>query len=271
VATLGIALAFTFGCSSGGDGSGEQSYNYCVTAGNTCHTGPFTASTCTGQLSNSCPNNNGNVSSSSIIGGGSSSSKNNSSSSSNSSGSGGDILGSCTVNDIELFGNLCVENVSQAECSSEGGTFNSGSCNLTSYPYCLGVTGNSIMFCYLIGSDVPTKADCPNPGLFLSSATCGGSIGSCTITSTTNIKWCQEIPQNLCNVYQRMYKLTNVSDANVNFNSSGECDISQYPCCFSEVSNIRYLDDSGFSKSDCFSEGGMLGNTATCELYSQYQ
>ncbi|MDR2583726.1 MAG: hypothetical protein LBC75_09625 [Fibromonadaceae bacterium] len=53
-----LALAFTFSCSSddgGGSGGYELSYNYCITASNTCLTGPFTASTCTGQLSNTCP------------------------------------------------------------------------------------------------------------------------------------------------------------------------------------------------------------------------
>jgi len=55
-----LALAFTFGCSSddgGGNSSGgsEQSYNYCITADG-CLPGPFTASTCNGQLSNGCPN-----------------------------------------------------------------------------------------------------------------------------------------------------------------------------------------------------------------------
>jgi len=89
VAGILLALALTFSCSSGG-GSSEQSYSYCIIAGNTCLTGPFTASTCTGQLSNSCPNG----SSPSI--GGSSSSVGSSSSKGSSSSSGGG--GSFNVN-----------------------------------------------------------------------------------------------------------------------------------------------------------------------------
>jgi len=71
-ASLVLAMVLTFSCSSDDDGDGnEPSYNYCITADNTCLTGPFTASTCTGQPSNSCPYSN---SSSSVTGGGSSSS-----------------------------------------------------------------------------------------------------------------------------------------------------------------------------------------------------
>jgi len=87
MAILGIALAFTFSCSSvddilGNDSSsstspngGEQSYNYCITAAG-CLPGPFTASTCTGQLSNGCPNGSSPSagSSSSVKSGGGSSS-----------------------------------------------------------------------------------------------------------------------------------------------------------------------------------------------------
>jgi len=56
-ATFGLAITFTFlSCSSDDDGGNkEQSYDYCITADNTCLVGPFTASTCKGQLSNSCP------------------------------------------------------------------------------------------------------------------------------------------------------------------------------------------------------------------------
>ena len=66
-AVFGLALAFPFSCSinlngdgnlsssSGGTG-GEQSYNYCITALG-CIPGPFTASICSGQLANGCPNN----------------------------------------------------------------------------------------------------------------------------------------------------------------------------------------------------------------------
>jgi len=54
-AAFGLALALTFSCSSGGGGSSEQSYNYCVMEDDTCLAGPFTASTCKYQLSNSCP------------------------------------------------------------------------------------------------------------------------------------------------------------------------------------------------------------------------
>jgi uncharacterized protein (TIGR02145 family) len=53
-----LALAFTFSCSGGDDlpnGGNEPSYGYCIKADNTCLTGPFTASTCNGQLSNNCP------------------------------------------------------------------------------------------------------------------------------------------------------------------------------------------------------------------------
>jgi len=56
-AGISLALSFTFGCSSGGGGgeSSEQSYKYCITADG-CLPGPFTTSTCRGQLSNGCPN-----------------------------------------------------------------------------------------------------------------------------------------------------------------------------------------------------------------------
>jgi len=66
-AILALALAFIFGCSSPGgsgfvsnpsssSGGNETSFAYCITALG-CLPGPFTASTCTGQLSNSCPTN----------------------------------------------------------------------------------------------------------------------------------------------------------------------------------------------------------------------
>jgi uncharacterized protein (TIGR02145 family) len=54
-AALGFAITFTFSCSSGGGGD-EQSYKYCITSDYGCLPGPFTASNCNGQLSNSCPN-----------------------------------------------------------------------------------------------------------------------------------------------------------------------------------------------------------------------
>ena len=62
-ASISLALGFTFGCSSddgggnsGGNNINEPSYNYCIIGGNTCLTGPFTASDCNGQVSNTCPN-----------------------------------------------------------------------------------------------------------------------------------------------------------------------------------------------------------------------
>jgi len=54
-ASISFALAFTFSCSGDDSDSNEQSYKYCIKADNTCLTGPFTASTCNGQPSNSCP------------------------------------------------------------------------------------------------------------------------------------------------------------------------------------------------------------------------
>jgi len=69
-AAFGLALAFAFSCSSNDSGSGEQSYKYCVMADNTCLAGPFTVSTCSSQLSNSCPDG-----STPIVGGSSSSRK----------------------------------------------------------------------------------------------------------------------------------------------------------------------------------------------------
>ena len=74
MAAFGLALAFIFSC-SGNDGGGEQSYDYCITSDNACLAGPFTTSTCTGQLSNSCPNgSNPSVGGSSSSGGDGSSS-----------------------------------------------------------------------------------------------------------------------------------------------------------------------------------------------------
>ena len=67
-AILALASAFIFSCSSpggsgfsnspssGSSGGNEVSYEYCITALG-CLPGPFTASTCGGQLSNSCPTN----------------------------------------------------------------------------------------------------------------------------------------------------------------------------------------------------------------------
>ena len=75
MAILGIALAFTFSCSLPDDNGGnETSYDWCITANNTCLAGPHTTSTCNGQLSNSCPNPSGSSPSSSPSVGGSSSS-----------------------------------------------------------------------------------------------------------------------------------------------------------------------------------------------------
>jgi hypothetical protein len=190
-------------------------------------------------------------------------------------GNGGDgnILGSCTGTIAELgLSDVCAENVSQAKCSSKdkGGNFSSGGCNETLYPYCfLGVVeGNLFNRCDLVGSvSVPTKADC-HTNFFTSYATCGGSIGSCVL-SLGQVSYCQEMPQNLCNMNQRAYG--NETSVSVNF-SSGECNILQYPCCISISGDRRiYYFDSGFSKNNCFSERGMLLNAATCDFNSQNQ
>jgi len=67
VAIIGFSLT---GCDNGSGGN-ETSYDYCITASG-CLPGPFTASTCTGQLSNSCPNGSSpSVGGSSSSGGGS--------------------------------------------------------------------------------------------------------------------------------------------------------------------------------------------------------
>jgi len=78
-AGFALAMALTIGCSSdndepnngtsspNGNGGGEPNYNYCI-VGNSCLTGPFTASTCNGQVSNSCPNNPNQSSSSDFTG-----------------------------------------------------------------------------------------------------------------------------------------------------------------------------------------------------------
>ena len=54
-AILAVALTFTFSCYLDGINSNDTSYDYCITADNKCLTGPFTASTCSGQPSNNCP------------------------------------------------------------------------------------------------------------------------------------------------------------------------------------------------------------------------
>jgi len=63
VATLGLALAFTFSCSSGGvdnpdlassSSGSEQYYKFCI-KGIVCEKGSFTISTCDGEASNRCP------------------------------------------------------------------------------------------------------------------------------------------------------------------------------------------------------------------------
>ncbi|MDR2593823.1 MAG: hypothetical protein LBC87_03535 [Fibromonadaceae bacterium] len=135
-----FALTFTFGCSSddggGNDGSiskpssssaprivkssssmlssssgSEQSYKYCITADG-CLDGPFTASTCTGQLSNSCPNG-----SSPSVGGQSSSITRISSSSMNNSSSSSEKGSSSSV----------ANNSSSSAQNGSGITFNENS------------------------------------------------------------------------------------------------------------------------------------------------
>jgi len=48
-----LALSFLFSCSDYSDD--ETLYSYCI-IGNQCHDGPFTISSCSGQVSNSCSN-----------------------------------------------------------------------------------------------------------------------------------------------------------------------------------------------------------------------
>jgi len=132
-----LALVFTFSCSSNYSGSGEQSYNYCIMAGNTCLAGPFTASTCTGQLSNSCPkssNSSGGGSSSSRTGMFSSGVNNGSSSSVKSSSSiqTGIIRGTPVTYKGETYNTVVIDNqtwmarnlnydVEGSRCYGEGG------------------------------------------------------------------------------------------------------------------------------------------------------
>jgi len=54
-AALMLAITFTFSCYLEGNNSDDTSYEYCITTDNKCLTGPFTASTCSGQPSNNCP------------------------------------------------------------------------------------------------------------------------------------------------------------------------------------------------------------------------
>ncbi|MDR2594328.1 MAG: hypothetical protein LBC87_06125 [Fibromonadaceae bacterium] len=116
-----LALGFVFSCSTGS--GGEQSYEYCIMANNTCLIGPFTASTCTGQLSNSCPNgSNPSV-------GGSSSSRTGIFSSSSVRGSSSSSVGSDNIanyrtvqigDQVWMAENLNY-NVSGSKCYGEGG------------------------------------------------------------------------------------------------------------------------------------------------------
>jgi len=96
-AVLGLAITFTFSCYLD-NSSDDTSYDYCITADNKCLTGPFTASTCSGQVSNTCPygssSSNGRSSSSLVLSSSSSSSLfQPSSSSSSETGSSGTIDG----------------------------------------------------------------------------------------------------------------------------------------------------------------------------------
>jgi len=130
-ATLVLATALTFSCSGGDDGgSGEQTYKYCI-ADNQCLEGPFTASTCTGQLSNSCP---GGSSSSNPVGGSSSSSDG-----SNNIGSDGE--GYYTTYSIKnITGSSFTEIDSYYDCN-EDGTFEIGTEDeVVSYS----ITGNTL-------------------------------------------------------------------------------------------------------------------------------
>jgi uncharacterized protein (TIGR02145 family) len=89
-ATLGLAITFTFSCYLD-NSSDDTSYDYCITADNKCLTGPFTASTCSGQVSNTCPygssSSNGKSSSSLVLSSSSNSDVSSSSSSKQSSSS----------------------------------------------------------------------------------------------------------------------------------------------------------------------------------------
>ncbi|MDR2595171.1 MAG: hypothetical protein LBC87_10430 [Fibromonadaceae bacterium] len=121
MATLTLALTFTFSCSGGDNGgndngggnggSTEQSYNYCITADNICLVGPYTASICRGQVSNSCPNG-----SSPSVGGSSSSIGGVSSSSVASVGSSSSVTSSSSPNDIGDYCNWNPENCGYDSC-----------------------------------------------------------------------------------------------------------------------------------------------------------
>jgi len=50
-----IATASIASCSSDNPIGDKQSYDYCITANNTCLAGSFTVDACNGQVSNSCP------------------------------------------------------------------------------------------------------------------------------------------------------------------------------------------------------------------------
>jgi|GEM_PF-2648439 len=57
-----IATIFIASCTSDNSIGDKQSYDYCITANNTCLAGPFTADACNGQASNSCPYGGGSSS-----------------------------------------------------------------------------------------------------------------------------------------------------------------------------------------------------------------
>jgi uncharacterized protein (TIGR02145 family) len=111
--------------SSGGDDTGETQYDYCITADKSCLTGPFTASNCNGQLSNSCPysSSSDKASSSSVN---SSSSNKASSSSVNSSSS--NKASSSSVNGDNKTYNYCIMTETQGNKRCLTGSFTAENC-----------------------------------------------------------------------------------------------------------------------------------------------
>jgi len=180
------------------------------------------------------------------------------SSSSNGNTQGG--AGSC----IDASYPACGENISQAQCSAEGGTFSNSACD-ASYAYCLS-SENNLITCNLIGSaGMPSKASClaDEDGVktFTTEALCGGSKGSCNFQlfeDDPSYKLCVDVNRGIC---EQVYGNAFYGAAF----QTGECSTAQYPCCVTEDYDVIYFSSS-FTKNSCYSSGGMLANASMCEL-----
>ncbi|GBU25115.1 hypothetical protein R83H12_01754 [Fibrobacteria bacterium R8-3-H12] len=191
------------------------------------------------------------------------------------SSSAGKVLGSCTgtfpKNGITQSDFLCLEDVPQDFCSEEGGTFSSGGCDRL-YSYCYGIEGEGegrFPNCYSIGStQAPTKTDCQisDSGeirfrVFMTDATCGGSMGSCVFTyPDIGYEFCLERTQNFCNTLYNMFNKSNSGpSASVNFNLGARCSYSSSSAKASSSSMATVPSSSSVAKISSSSSSLPIG------------